>query len=492
MSEQLIHIEFDPARTLRDQVREHLVSMILSGKFPSDVALPSSRTMAKMLGVSRNTIVIAYEDLVDLDYLVSKPRLGYFVNTSFHEKELIQKVTPLSDRQQIDWVERFKTRPGNKRNIVKPSNWARFEYPFIYGQIEPGLFPERMWRECSMKAASSYTAKHWAHDWVDGDDPQLIEQLRTKIFPRRGIYAEASEILITIGTQNSLYLIANLLMNANVKVGLEDPGFPDAKNIFSTFNANLSYFPVDDEGLVLNEETIPRLAQLDYLYLTPSHQVPTGVVMSAHRRKLLLELAEQHDIILIEDDYDVEINLQQDAQLALSAIDEQNRVIYVGSMSKAIAPGLRLGFMVADEELINEARALRRLMYRHAPIHNQRQLAFFFQQGYYDTYLRRIREHYADKHRMIIAAIAEHLEGFAILSNSAGATSIWLRAPAHIDTEQLSWRAAKNGILIESGAIHFANSEDHPKNFLRLGFAAIPLEKIEPGIAALSRLIEQY
>ncbi len=491
MSEQLIHIEFDPERTLRDQVHEHLVSMILAGKFPSDSALPSSRNMAKMLGVSRNTVMQTYDDLVDLDYLISKPRLGYFVNTSRQEQDLVNQIAADLDHQCVDWDARFKTQPGNRRNIVKPSNWAQFEFPFLYGQTETRLFPERSWRECGMKANSSYTDKYWAHDWVDGDDPMLIEQLRGKILPRRGIYASDNDILVTIGTQNSLYLIANLLMSAETKVGLEDPGFPDAKNIFSTFNADLHYFQVDDEGLVLNEDTIPRLAQLDYLYLTPSHQVPTGAVMSPTRRKHLLELAEKYDIVLIEDDYDVEINLQNEAQPALSALDSQNRVIYIGSMSKAIAPGIRLGFMVANEELITEARALRRLMYRHAPIHNQRQLALFFRQGYYDTYLRKIREHYADKQRMMIAAIAEYLPSMAMLTNSVGATSIWLRAPESINTEKLAWRAAKHGILIEPGAIHFSDPQSAPKHYMRLGFGAIPIEKIEPGIAALGQLIEQ-
>ncbi len=489
MAEQFIQIEFDSSRTLRDQVREHLVTMILSDQFPSDSPLPSSRNMAVMLGVSRNTITQIYEDLVDMEYLEARPRQGYFVNTQLQDGGDTPASAPgADDSQPVDWFARFKTKPGNKRNIVKPSNWSRFEYPFIYGQVEPDSFPERHWRECGIKAMAGGSSQHWARDVVDRDDSLLIEQLRSKILPRRGIYADASEILVTIGTQNSLYLIANLLMNRSTRVGMEDPGFPDAKNIFSTFGADLNYFPVDRDGLVVDAEQRARLQQMDYLYITPSHQVPTGAVLSSERRNTLLQMAEDHDMVLIEDDYDAEINLQQNVQPAMRAMDRNNRVIYIGSVSKAIAPGLRLGFMVADEELISEARALRRLMYRHPPVFNQRQLALFFSLGYYNTYLRKVREQFEAKLKAIEHATAIYLPGFRALAPSSGASSLWLQAPAHIDTEQLSWRAAKNGILIEPGAVHFASTSP-PRNYIRLGFSAIPLEKIVPGIQALGRLV---
>ena len=492
MSEQLIHIEFDQDRTLRDQVREHLVEMILSAKLPTDIPLPSSRNLSKMLGVSRNTIMQVYEDLVDMEYLYTAPRQGYFINKDIQPLNSAETAAIVSlhaaVEQTVNWSSRFNTRPGDRRNIVKPSNWAKFEYPFIYGQVDPELFPENSWRECGHMALSGYKSKHWSHDWVDGDYCLLVEQLRSKILPRRGIFAEDSEILITIGTQNSLYLLANLLMNENTRVGIEDPGFPDARNIFATFNADLTLLPVDQDGIILDDQTRAKIQQLDYLYLTPSHQVPTGSTLCAQRRKEILSLAEQHDVILIEDDYDAEINLQSNALPALRATDKHNRVIYIGSMSKSIAPGIRLGFMVADEDLIYEARSLRRLMYRHVPVLNQRQLALFFSRGYYDNYLRKLREHYEEKLGIMKAGIEQYLPNFLQQGSTSGATSIWLKGPAGFDAEKLAWTAAKNGILIEPGGIHFA-STDAPKNCFRLGFSAIQKEKIQPGLKELGRLL---
>ncbi|TXS95715.1 PLP-dependent aminotransferase family protein [Parahaliea maris] len=481
MLESYIHIEFDSDRTLQDQVKEHLVALILNGRLPTEEPLPSSRRMATMLGVSRNTIVLIYEQMVDTGYLVSKPRRGYFVAPAFANPEVLYSEQDNPEGESVNWRQRFRIHPGNDRNIVKPNNWASFEYPFIYGQVQHEYFPIEQWRDCARKTLHERWSRHWIDDRIDTDDPMLIEQLRTRLLPRRGIYAEAGEILITIGTQNSLYLLANLLCGPGVKVGLEDPGFRDARNIFATFGADLHLQPVDDEGIVVN----PALEDCDYLYLTPSHQVPTGAVLSSARRKALLAMADEKNTVLIEDDYDAEINMQDNPTPALKAMDRNNRVVYIGSMSKSISPGLRIGFMVADEELINEARSLRRLMYRHPPANNQRQLALFLSQGYYDAYLRKIRELYRSKLDRMVQGVEQHLPGMLGGSVSSGATSLWLRAPDGIDTQALAWRAAKNSVLIEPGGIHFA-SDNPPANYFRMGFSAIAAHKITPGIQALA------
>ncbi|GAB3276494.1 PLP-dependent aminotransferase family protein [Parahaliea aestuarii] len=486
MLESYIHIEFDSDRTLQDQVREHLVDLILSGKLPASEPLPSSRRMASMLGVSRNTIVLIYEHLVDTGYLVSRPRRGYFVAPTYADPEYLPGNCDAGDVEAVDWQQRFCIRPGSDRNIVKPNNWASFEYPFIYGQVQHEYFPIEQWRDCARKTLHERWSRHWIDDRVDTDDPMLIEQLRTRLLPRRGIYAEASEILVTIGTQNSLYLLANLLCQPGVRVGLEDPGFRDARNIFATFGADLHLQGVDEQGIVVDEQ----LETCDYLYLTPSHQVPTGAVLSADRRKALLHMAQLRDMILIEDDYDAEINMQDNPTPALKAMDRGNRVVYIGSMSKSISPGLRIGFMVADEELINEARSLRRLMYRHPPANNQRQLALFLSQGYYDAYLRKIRELYRSKLDRMVQGVEQYLPGMLGGSVSSGATSLWLQAPPGVDSEALAWRAAKKSVLVEPGGIHFAG-DNPPANYFRMGFSAIPAHKITPGIQTLAQCFDR-
>ncbi|WP_432698400.1 PLP-dependent aminotransferase family protein [Marinobacterium sp. YM272] len=488
MNEHYLNINFEPGRTLQEQIREHLVDKILSGHLPVDEALPSSRRLAEQLGVSRNTIVLIYEALVDAGYLESKSRRGYFIAPAYHEPEqLCTDLGQYHPEAKALWTHRFKRRPSEEPNIVKPNNWRSFEYPFIYGQVQHEFFPIEHWRDCARRTLTGPGSRDWIHDSVDSDDPYLVEQVRTRLLPKRGIYAEPSEILITIGTQNSLYLLANLLLGPDTVVGLEDPGFRDARNIFKSFDAQLHLQPVDEAGIVVDQ----RLHGCDYIYLTPSHQVPTGAELTPHRRQALMALARKHDSILIEDDYDAEINMQLNPVPALKSQDPDNRVIYVGSLSKSISPGLRIGFMVADESLIAEMRALRRLMYRHPATNNQRQTALFLSQGYYDTYLRKIRELYSSKLQRMRTAIDRHLPGMKTVSASAGASSFWLRAPDHVDTEALSWMAARDGVLIEPGSVHFLG-EEPPSNYMRLGFSAIPSHKIDPGIEQLSRTLERF
>lgn len=488
MNEHYLTIPFDEDRPLQEQIQERLVDAILGGHLPVDEPLPSSRKLASQLGVSRNTVMLVYERMVDAGYLVSSCRRGYFISPAFHNPDLIAvHADTARGSRRTEWNDRFRLHPGQYESIVKPNQWQDYEYPFIYGQIQQEFFPIEQWRDCARRTLSGSGTTDWLHDRIDTDDAMLVEQLRTRLLPKRGIYAEPEEILITIGTQNSLYLLANLLFDRNTRVALENPGFRDAHSIFRSFGAELVLQPVDPEGMVVDE----RLAGADYIYVTPSHQVPTGAEMSHRRRAELMALARQQDAILIEDDYDAEINMQDNPIPALKSEDPDNRIIYVGSLSKSMSPGLRIGFMVADEQLIAEVRALRRLMYRHPATNNQRQTALFLSLGYYDSYLRKLRSLYYSKLVRMESALRRHLPDLMTSEVNRGASSFWLQAPEGVDTDQLSWVAAREGVLIEPGAVHFLNPSP-PRNYLRLGFSTIPTHKIEPGIARLKTILERF
>ena len=486
MRDQLFHLEARAGATLQTQLREMLVAAIRDGQLPPGSALPSCRKLADTLAVARNTVALAYQDLVEEGFLVSRQRSGYFVSQEIDPGRLIPAPAGGAQTKPLpDWFARLRTRPSAQRNIVKPRNWQEFRYPFIYGQFDPALFPIADWRECSRQALSLPAVREWAGDSFTDDDPQLIEQIRTLLLPRRGVFVRPDEILLTVGAQHAIFLLAALLIDERTTVGIEDPGYADARNIFQLRTSRLIGLPVDKDGMMDSA----ALASCNYVHVTPSHQFPSTVTMSLTRRQALLDRAEREDFVFIEDDYEAEINHAGRPTPALKSLDKRGRVIYVGSLSKTLAPGLRIGYLVGAKELIAEARALRRLMLRHPPANNQRTTALFLSRGHYDSLLRREGQSLKQRWGAMQTALARHLTSCKFVATSGG-TAFWVEGPPALDARLLEKNAAAAGIVIETGDVHFL-SDRGPKNFFRLGFSSIALERIEPGIKLLAQVIEK-
>ncbi|MCK5778231.1 MAG: PLP-dependent aminotransferase family protein [Rhodospirillales bacterium] len=484
MRDAIFHLKRNRNVSLQAQIRETLVDAILAGQLLGGEPLPSSRRMAENLGVSRNTVVLAYQNLVDDGYLIPRERSGYYVN----EEMCGQAVPPPAARPHEpetapDWDARFRVHPSRQENIEKTIDWPSYPYPFVYGQVDQQLFPLAAWRECARQALGRRAMDAWTGDRLIHDDPMLIEQIRTHILPRRGINANADEILVTLGAQNALYIVASLLFTEDTTVGVEDPGYPDFFNIAKLKTGRVKAIPVDHHGLPADA----RIDGCDYLYVTPSHQFPTTVTMPMARREELLARAEREDIILIEDDYEFETNYVGRQTPALKSMDDAGRVIYVGSLSKSLFPGLRLGYMVASKRLIEEARALRRLMLRHPPTVNQRQTALFLSLGHHDALIHRLHREFRTRWEAMDHALQHYLPASATKPGFGG-TAFWVRGPDKLDALELAGRAKSEGVLIEPGRVHFLG-EDRPRNYFRLAFSSLPTERIEPGIRILSELI---
>lgn len=436
MIEHCLQISFTDDRGLQEQLREALISSILAGRFIPDEMLPSCRSLSEQLGISRNTVSLVYESLRDEGYLMSRPRSGYYVDPQYAPEGMEAEAPVVLANQNSanapDWTRRFQIHPTELVTITKPAQWMSYKYPFIYGQPDASRFPMEQWREASRMVMGGSRDHHWLHDLVDQDSPMLIEQLRSRVLPKRGILARPDEILITLGTQNALSLLAQLFMKPGTRVGVETPVFREAINTFLLQQASLIPHPIDEEGLRLGAAS----PACDFFYVTPSHQAPTGISMSNARRQQLLEHASQHNQIIIEDDFDSETNIEVFPKPALKAHDQSGRVIYVSSLSKALAPGLRLGYLVAPAEVIDELRALRRLMYRHPPANIQYQMAHFLAQGHYDTFLRRYRDNSAYRWSLLHEALEHELPMCRF--NQSRATAFWVEAPVGVDTQRLS------------------------------------------------------
>lgn len=483
MREFLFGLETTLQTGLQAQLREKLVSAILGGQLPPRTRLPSSRRLASDLGISRNTVTLAYQSLIDDGFLIAAERSGYFVAESLPDVPRPEALAPA--QRQVDWSGRFRIRPTGQENIYKPANWPDYDYPFIYGQVDHKHFPVAEWRDCARRALGRQWFDAWTSDHHTRDDPALVEQMRTRLLPRRGIMANEDEILVTMGAQHALYLLASLLVRPQTLVGLEDPGYPDVRNIFRLRTERVRPLPVDGEGLSLED----GLADCDLVYVTPSHQVPTTVTMSEQRRTRLLEKAASDDLLIIEDDYEAETNFVTAPSPALKSLDREGRVIYVGSLSKTLFPGLRLGYLVAAPELIREARALRRLMLRHPPYYSQRTTALFLALGHHDALNMRLRRAYGRRWSEMGRALDAHLPQ-ARRPRTFGGSSVWIEGPEGLDAERLAGAALQAGVLLEPGHIYFAK-HPAPRNFFRLGFSSIEADKIEPGIARIAALIQE-
>ncbi|WP_029043448.1 PLP-dependent aminotransferase family protein [Cupriavidus sp. WS] len=478
--------------TLQSQLRTHLVNAVLDGRVTPGTRLPSSRELADMLGISRNTVVLVYERLAEDGYLENRPRSGYYV-THRYASPAMEALPRDGDgapaaapggTSAVQWQARMHGVAADAKWLEKPHDWQRYRYPFLYGQFDPTLFPIADWRECSRHALDVGAIRGWAPDAIDNDDNSLVDQLIRRVLPRRGIAAKRDEILMTVGAQQALFLLAELLIRPGTRVAVEDPGYMDARNIFLRRGAVLAGLPVDADGVVPDEAA---LRDCRYLYCTPSHQCPTGVTLTTERRLALLDWTRRCDGVLIEDDYDAETQYAGQPLPAIKAIDRDERVIYVGSLSKTLSPGLRIGYVVAPAAVIVQLRRLRRLMIRHPPANNQLAAALFIEHGHYDRLMHRMREALATRAATLCDAVRQHL-GDMRFAAPPGGSALWGMLPGHVDTGQLRRTAMAHGILIESGE-PFYLADAPPCNSLRLGFSSIPLERIEPGIRELARLV---
>jgi len=479
ISEEMFFLKPDADGTLQAQIRQMVAEGVLSGRFHPGEKMPSSRGLAAHLGVSRLTVTLAYNELIADDYLSSRGRSGYFVSDSAPRPP---DIPARRGGDSVDWNRAIGQRFSGTPMVDKPADWARYRYPFVYGQADPALFDQQNWRLCAMQALGRKDFNSLTGDYGDRDDPMLVEFIARHTLPRRGILAHPDEILITVGAQNALWLAAQVLLTQRRRAAHEDPCYPGLRAILEQARCGLTPVPVDKMGL--NPDTLPD--GVDVLFTTPSHQCPTAATMPMSRRQALLKRARDEDFLIVEDDYEFEMSFLDAPLPALKSLDEEGRVIYVGSFSKSLFPGLRLGYLVGSAPFIAEARALRATVLRHVPGHIQRSAAHFLSRGHYDALVRRIRAALEQRHRIAEAALAKH--GLEIAGRAAfGGSSFWVKLPSGQDAEALAKRLRARSVLIEPGAPFFEG--DGGREYFRLAYSSIPTARIEEGVAQIAAAI---
>lgn len=469
--------------TLQQKIRQMVAEGVLSGRFRAGDRMPSSRGLAAHLGISRITVTLAYTELVASDYLTSRGRSGYFVSdTAPRQPEMA--VSAASHTSAVDYAALTGRRFSQAPRVEKPADWRAYPYPFIYGQADATLFDHQNWRQCALQALGRRDFEALTADYYDRDDPMLIEYIQRNILPRRGIAAAPGEVLLTLGAQNALWLAAQVLLGPGRRAVVENPCYPGFRAVLAQTGCAVTAVDVDGDGLP--PEALPD--RLDVVFTTASHHCPTNTTMPLPRRMAMLEAASARDFVIVEDDYEFEMSFLKSASPSLKSLDREGRVIYAGSFSKSLFPGLRLGYLVAPEGFIREARALRGTVLRHPPGHIQRTAAYFLSLGHYDALMNRMKQAYRRRRVIMEEAIREH--GLTIAGvGGFGGSSIWMRAPG-VETGALALRLRDRGVLIEPGRAFFA-PEAGPEDHYRLAYSSIPNARIAEGIGRIAAAIAE-
>ena len=477
--------------SLQASLRGCIVQAILTGRLTPGTALPSSRVLSQLLALSRNTVTAAYQQLMDDGYLESRLRSGFFV--AQNARPLMVDLAAASqdpfrgpqERDQLapDWRARVLRSRDQERSLSKPARWQDYPYPFVYGASDDKSFPIEGFRECCALTTSRAQLPEWTHDLESADVAHLVAQIRQRLLPARGVFALPEEILITSGSQHAYSLLAEALFDTQTRVGLEEPGHPHARNSMAARAPRFFGIEVDEQGLV-----VEGLPELDYVFVTPSHQSPSTHVMSLERRQWLLRKAELQNFVIIEDDYEAENLYEGTPMPALKSLDQTGRVVYVGSISKSLSSALRLGFIVASKELIAALRQTRHAMLRHPSAFLQHTYAMYLSLGHHETHARRVNAEMLQRLVRVGEALQQHLPAFRFQLPRGGA-SIWVQAPAHIDSAELALVAQQFGVLIEPGEVFYMHPPK-PCAFFRLRISSIGLGQIDAGIAALARAVK--
>jgi len=455
---------------------------ILEGRLRPGARLPATRELASQTGLSRGTIVSAFESLAAEGYVEGTTGSGTYVNRVLPDDLL--EVGRRSNREPKAQRPRHRRLAAFGRAAREfsglephPARAFRTNLPAL------DLFPTTLWAQLVARRHRNAPASLLRGCGPMGYPP--LQETLAEYLATRGVKCMPQQIAVVSGVQEAIDLCARLFLDPGDRVCMEDPGYPGAALVFAALGARISALPVDEEGM-----TIPGPRQRDarLVYLTPGHQFPCGVCMSLPRRLALLEWARTTGAPILEDDYDSEFRYSGRPVPALQGLDRHGLVLFTGSFSKVLFPSLRLGYLVVPEDLVDTVAATRSIGSRHAPLLEQAVLCDFITEGHFGRHLRRMREIYAERSTTLVTAARERLGGLLELSDlEAGLqTAGWLGKG--IDGEAAAQEAEKRGVEVTPLSRYTRGRV--VREGLQLGFAAVDPKEIRRGVRELAAALE--
>lgn len=470
------------------QIANSIINHIRRGTLKPSSALPSSRILAADLRVHRKTIVAAYDELYAQSWVDAYPRKGIFVAKNLPDvspRKIAPALTPYSypDVTYFDIPGSLSLLPSSFKKIPEGNLVFNDGFPDI--RLAP---VELMVREYRRFARYHFTQKYLMYGPEQGSE-NLRTELARFFGETRGLQVKPGNILITKGVQMALYLIGQALLKKGDTFIAGDPGYNGANEVFEQTGATIELAPVDDHGISVEAiEAICKKKKVKLVYVIPHHHSPTTVTMSAERRMQLLELACKYKFAIVEDDYDFDFHYASSPILPLASIDNYGSVIYVGSFSKTLAPGIRMGFMVAPQNLISRAAKMRKLIDRQGEQLIEEAMANLLKNGDIGRHLKKANKIYHERRDILCRLLREKLDGYIEFKVPDGGFAIWVEYLNGVKPADIAAKASAMGLSISNG-VDYYHDPTYPNYNVRLGFASLNQKELEQAVDILKRAI---
>lgn len=455
---------------------------ILDARLPAGARLPASRDLARDLGISRNTVLYAYEQLRAEGYVLSRTGSGTYVADTMPEDSLLPHSAasrPDGGKARIRLSQRGLALTLNGR--ASRRQWGAF----MPGVPDITAFPVKIWQKL--------TQQRWRAPRVDqltygygGGEPELKRVLAQYLRTARSVVCEPEQVVITEGIHQAIHLCVQLLADGGDRAWIEDPGYWGIQKILRNCDVETVPIPVDAEGIHPGLRDMRRPPRL--IFVTPSHQYPLGHVMSLARRRLLLQYARRHEAWIVEDDYDSEFRYAGRPLASLQGLEAEARVLYAGTFSKTLFPGLRIGYLVLPPALVEPFQTGMGELYREGRWVTQSVLADFIGEGYYAAHIRRMRLLYGHRRALLQDAVARHMGAASVVSaDSHAGLHLTIGLPPGVDDVELSRRGLEQGLIALPLSRYYL--QQPPTHGLVLGYGCVRDDAIEPLLAKLAALI---
>lgn len=470
MTRQIVlQLERDSAKPIFLNLASVIIREIERGRLKPGVPLPGTRALAKTLSIHRNTVDAAYQELIQQGWAVARASRGTFVADDLPD------------------VPAPRSRERATHPVAEPVA-ARINIAFSDGAPDSRMAPRAELARAFRRAMSAPpTPRRHPYGEARGS-VRLREALCDYLGSERGLVADASDVIITRGSQMALFLAARALLRPGDTIAVEDPGYPLAWSAFRAADANVVGVPVDRNGASI--EALERIAARDpnlrAVFLTPHHQYPTTVTLSAARRLALLELLHRRNLILIEDDYDHEFRFDGHPVLPLAAGTQSAHIVYIGSLSKLLVPELRIGYAIASPKIIERMATVRQAIDRQGDAPLEHAIAALITDGEIRRHARKSRQAYAARRDRLAELLRRQMDDAGTFDLPSGGLAVWLRLAEHVDAAQWASNAERNGLAVLAGPT-FALKPRAAPNALRLGFGDLSESELSRAVAILAR-----